>query len=165
MRSLVLVVLVALGSGCSAKQEEVVVAPPSRAAALVDRCIAAHKHSRTVDPAAAYAVIVNECLAVMVKEDGCKKAFELSLEADASARASTVATGCAAAYCPLLGEPKPAICARDVATIAATELPRLFSELFMQVRTHDLGATEAARLEEGIKEIVAHDKRSPSKTP
>lgn len=136
------------------------VAPAAKTAesALVDRCIAAHEHSRTVDPAAAYGVIVDQCLTLMVKQEGCRQALKQSLVVDAAVRASTVATGCAAAYCPLLPEPKPAICARDVASIAPTELPRLFSELFMQVRTRELGATEAARLERGIKEIVARDK-------
>jgi len=122
--------------------------PPARPrhpdpAAAVDLCRAAYERAGEGPHELRLDTIVRGCAPLYV-ERGCRDAVAGIGRVAPDARASTMARACRDAYCPLLAEPRPALCGLDIETTSPTDLARAWAELALAIRELDLGVSTAS---------------------
>ncbi|MBW2526150.1 MAG: hypothetical protein JRI23_18355 [Deltaproteobacteria bacterium] len=120
--------------------------------AAVTRCQQALQQVRGTD-VQAQRIIAQGCQDLFAL-DGCRQAWGRLDPYSPHTRASAVASACAAAYCPVLRPPLPALCTRQVASLRPSELATLWNELFPVILAHDLGPELSRDVGKAFKETA-----------
>ena len=84
------------------------------------------------------AVVAEGCSDLFV-ETACKDAMRRSARVGPERRAAELSRACAGAYCPLLPEPKPRLCAEDLSELGAEALSAAWTPFVARVHSFDLG--------------------------
>jgi hypothetical protein len=119
-------------------------------AAAARRCVDGFQAALDGDPAAFQARMLDSCSEVYV-EHGCREAFLTAARALPRERMTVLVRGCAAAYCPILPDPKPSLCAGA----AETGEVLLWGELQLAILTYDLGPEQTKVFASRLTELHA----------
>jgi biopolymer transport protein ExbD len=111
-------------------------------------CVDAVAASASVEPSTRLASVADACKHLYV-EKACRDAWDRGMAGPVAERMTIVARGCRDAYCPLLAEPRPGLCAAADTPGAADGSPspmQGWGELQLAILTLDLGRERAERL-------------------
>lgn len=104
----------------------------------VHRCRRAQKAAAQLEPEEKERALLKGCKEIFA-EEGCRHAHEEAAKAERGDMIPTVVLGCRSAYCPLLPEPRPALCNRDVVFDDPIAFAEDWSEFVLETMKRDLG--------------------------
>jgi hypothetical protein len=152
--TLVLSLVLSLGATACGDDEDTAAATsagrhPDPTGAIA-RCRDAIRANGPEVPPAERAAAMGLACADLYVEPACRDALRTFNDVPAHERASRFARTCASAYCPQLPAPRPALCARDLDSVRASELGPLWSELGEAILKYDLGTEHVAAAREAL---------------
>lgn len=151
-RSVAPLVLLAVTAALACRQA----APPSAAPlpeAALTACLRGVEEATGRSAADGFATVVQACRD-LYRAPGCRDGMDAALALPAAERAGHVLAACAAAYCPILAEPRPEACTPAPGDDTASRRLALWGGLRRAILVHELGAARAADFEVASDEAV-----------
>ena len=121
------------------------------------QCRKAIEQSKTLAPEPRLRAALTGCKRLFV-ERGCQLAAEEAANAPSSKIVPTLVAGCREAYCPVLPEPRPSLCHRNLASQSDVSFLEEWSEFVLAVGKRDFGAMPV-EVSEVMHQLVAELRR------